>query len=162
MDDLKLQRVYACSKARDWFREQPNVYHAWRTCPRGDWLLWWLATAGLDRKALVFATCQCARLSLRFVPEGEARPLAAIETAEAWTRGEANIDAVRDAADAADAAAYAAYAAAAAAAAYAGARHTWLARCARVVRRHVSYREALALWDQPGDGDGNTKGGDDE
>jgi hypothetical protein len=74
-----------------------------------------------DRKEGVRAACLCAREALRYVPAGELRPLRAIETAEAWTRGEATIAQVRAARDeawAADAA-YAAYAADAADAAYA-------------------------------------------
>jgi hypothetical protein len=85
----------------------------------------------------VWCACAVAREALRFVPEGELRPLRAIETAEAWVRGtataaqvsasasaaitayssaaNANATAVRDATNAAyavaNAATYAAYAA---------------------------------------------------
>jgi hypothetical protein len=80
------------------------------------------------RQQIVLAACACARTALKHVPAGEKRPLVAIETAERWARGEANIQKVRAAAAAAyataaaDAAASnAAYAAAAAAAAAADA-----------------------------------------
>ena len=83
-----------------------------------------------SRKKLVLAACQCARLALPYVKKGEARPLKAIETAEAWARGEAGITLgdVRKAA----AAAYAAYAASAVA--YA-ARVSTLRECADIVRQ---------------------------
>lgn len=50
------------------------------------------ALAEVDRRAAVWAACQCARTVLHLVPEGEDRPRLAIETAEAWTRGEATAD----------------------------------------------------------------------
>ena len=79
--------------------------------------------------------------------QGEKRPLKAIETAEAWARGEGRItiEDVKKAAYAADAAAYAAahaahaaaYAADAAAdAAYAAADAATLKKCADIVREH--------------------------
>ena len=70
-----------------------------------------------SRKPLVLAACECARLALPYTTDP--RVLKCIETAEAWTRGDATKEQVRAAdADAAayaaaDAAAYAAYAAAA-------------------------------------------------
>lgn len=39
-------------------------------------------------RALVRATCACAREVLRFAPAGEGRPGAALDEAEAWSRGE--------------------------------------------------------------------------
>ena len=125
---------YACTEALEWLSDR-DLDTAWAECPRGDWLLWLTAKAGIDRKRLVMSACATAREALRFVPEGEDRPRIAIETAEAWCRSEATIEQVREArwnaaaadaaaAYAADAAAYAAdaaYAAAAYAAAYAAA-----------------------------------------
>lgn len=49
----------------------------------------------------VRAACARARLLLVDVPEGELRPLRAIEAGEAWARGEATLSAVREAADSA-------------------------------------------------------------
>jgi hypothetical protein len=43
---------------------------------------------GVDRSLVVLAACDCARTWLRHVPPGEDRPRLAIETAEAWCRGE--------------------------------------------------------------------------
>ena len=149
----------ACPEARAWLGRRRNPAKAYRECPRGDWLLWLHARKGSDRKLLVLAACDCARLALKHVPEGEDRPRLAIEAAEAWTRGEVTLDEVRRAAAAAadaaayayaaadaaaDAAAYAAYAAYAAAvaaaaaadAAYAtaAARASTLKACADLVR----------------------------
>ena len=111
---------YACTESLEWLSDR-DLDTAWAECPRGDWLLWLTAKAGIDRKRLVMSACSTAREALRFVPEGEDRPRIAIETAEAWCRSEATIEQVREARW--NAAAYAADAAAAyaadAAAAYA-------------------------------------------
>ena len=51
--------------------------------------------AGLDRRLAVWGACVCAREALRFVPEGEERPLLAIETTERWIAGQATLDDVQ-------------------------------------------------------------------
>ena len=111
------------SSAREWLE-------AWEVCDDARWMLHAAASVAVDRRIVVLAACACARTALRHVPEDEARPLRAIETAEAWARGEATAVQARaasldanDAAAAAYAAANAAYgnaAYAAYAAAYAG------------------------------------------
>jgi hypothetical protein len=152
-----LSRLGACREAIAWVGDMPSK-RAWETCERGDWLLWLSARVGVDRKLVVLAACDCAELALKHVPAGENRPREAIETARAWTRGEANIEQVRDAAAAADAAA--AYAAAAAdaagAAAYAaeaaadaadaaGAARTKVRRqCADLVRARIPWTKVAA------------------
>ena len=118
-----LAELGACPEAVEWAGRKTHK-KAWETCKRGEWLLWIAGRLGVDRKLLVLAACACARTALKYVPDGEDRPRIAIETAEAWTRGEATIDQVRSAAYASALAAYAAYAtnapyAAARAAAYA-------------------------------------------
>jgi hypothetical protein len=126
----QLRALMPCAEAREWLASQRTapLLQAWLTCPRGDWLLWLAARAGVQRQQVVLAACACARLALKYVKPGEDRPLRAIEAAEGWARGEPGftLERVRaaaaayayayaaDAADAADAAA--AYAAAAAAA----------------------------------------------
>ena len=62
----------------------------------------------VDRKAAVKAACACARTTLKYIPPGEDRPLKAIQTAEAWTRGEVTEEDCRQAANAAASAARAA------------------------------------------------------
>ena len=93
----------------------------WDNSPRGDWLLHFVCNEGsTPRKLIVKAACQCARLSLPYVKQGELRPLKAIETTERWLEDKATIEEVKLAADAAyDAYAYDYDAADAYAAAYA-------------------------------------------
>ena len=157
-----LRRLEACEEAYRWARGKSGAV-AWRTCRRGDWLLWLAGRAGVRRQDLVLAACACARLSLPRVHAGEDRPRIAIETAERWARGEdASLDDVRSAAHAAhaahaaaaavavaaaDVAPYASYAAYAVAAADAAARKTTLAECADLVRERIPWstvRNALA------------------
>ena len=156
-----LRSLGACSESLAW---ADGYGSAWSTaltaCPERSWLTWLygrlLARGHVRREPLVIAACLCAREVLHLVPAGEERPLRAIETAEAWARGEATTDAVREArrvayaayayaaAYAAADAAYAAYAdAAAAAAAYAAAdaacaRKEALAKSAQIVKSMLS------------------------
>ena len=116
-----LERLKACPEAVGWVGDR-SPEAAWQECERGDWLLWVSAKIDVPRPLVVLAACGCARLALRYVPEGEDRLRVAIETAEAWARGgpdAPSLDAVRDTADAANAANAAAYYAAADAATYA-------------------------------------------
>src|SRR6478609_3414827 len=161
-----LSNVGACDEAKRWLAAErlrapmaTKSQERWDACQRGDWMLWLAAKANVDRKRVVMAACACARLALVHVPAGEMRPLAAIETAEAWCRGEATIEQVKAARDAAwrasaayaayaasaDAYADAAYAAAYADAAYADAAYaacsSTLARCADEVRKHIAWSE---------------------
>lgn len=109
-----LRSMGACEEAIRWVESSPDQSPEalWRTCHRGDWMLWYAGRAGVDRRTLVRAACACARLTLGYVRDGEDRPLRAIEIAEAWARGEATRDQVSTAARAAFlAAAYAARAA---------------------------------------------------
>jgi len=134
LDDLG-----ACEESLDWLKEKKpsNVYQAWRSCPRGDWLLWFAAKIGVDRRLVVAAACEIARDALPIF-EGkypdDNRPRKAIETAEEWCKGKATQEQVRMAAAAAAAAAADAAAAAAAAdaadawaAAWAAAADAWAA-----------------------------------
>ena len=111
---------WACSDALVWLATlDPTApaYRAWQTCPQGDWLLWFAGRVPtVKRTDLVLAACDCAETALRYVPDGEERPRIAIETAQAWCRGEATIEEVRRASYAARATYYnaAAYAASAA------------------------------------------------
>ena len=103
----ELVEMAACSEAVRWARTQPSFAVAWRTCERGDWMLWLAVQMGV-RRELVWVACQVARTALKYVPTGEDRPRIAIETAEAWARGEATTGEVRAAAAAASYAADAA------------------------------------------------------
>jgi hypothetical protein len=128
-----LSRLAACGDAREW-AEGKTLATAWRTCPRGDWMLWLAGRAEVRRQVLVLAACACARLSLKHVEKGEKRPLRAIEAAEDWARGGATtLKQVKDAAAAAAADA----ASAASAAAAASARTKTLKKCATLVRKRI-------------------------
>ena len=65
-----------------------------------------------DARFSVWCSCAVARDALRFVPNGEQRPLQAIGTAEAWVMGRAALKDVRRASTAANRAPYYATAAA--------------------------------------------------
>ena len=100
-----LIELQACSSALDWQGDK-SLRCAYHTCQRGDWMLWMAARLEVDRKLIVRAACDCARLAWELQ---SAAGHHAIETAEAWCRGEATIEQVRAAASAA----YAAYSASA-------------------------------------------------
>ena len=139
MNTTKLAKLYPCHEAIKWVRDQKNQQQAWEDCDRGDWMLWLCGKlsgkpGSYKRKKLVLTSCECARLSLKYVKKGEIRPLKAIETAEKWVKGKATIEEVRDAAYAAASASayaadYAAYAAASASA-YAAAADAYAAASA--------------------------------
>lgn len=42
MIDIGYRERDICPPAFKWLKKQPNLYHAWRTCKRGDWLGYWL------------------------------------------------------------------------------------------------------------------------
>ena len=139
-----LAQRHACWEALEWLQER-DAATAWSECPRGDWLLWWAAKVGVERKVVVLAACACARLALPYVAAGELRPLKDIETAEAWYSGEASLGDVRAAYAADDAYAAAAASDAAYAAAYAAAHAADAARqkthqqCADIVREKIRF-----------------------
>jgi hypothetical protein len=109
-----LETLVACEGAKEWSKEL-TAKVTWEKCSRPDWLLWWAArTTKNSKQSIVRVAAQCARLSLKYVPEGEDRPRLAIESAEKWAENPTQENA-KAAADAARAAAYAAYAADAAA-----------------------------------------------
>jgi len=122
---MQIAHLAPCSDARKWLNEQNTWQEAWNSCPRADWLLWLIGKdKSIAKKRIVVCACAIARTSLRFVKEGELRPLIAIETAERWAKGEATLDEVnqsRHGAYASNAAYPAAAAAYAADAAYAAA-----------------------------------------
>ena len=143
-----LAKLSACREAVVWLGER-DLATAWAECERADFMLWYAAKR-CDRKAVVLAACACARTALKYIPEGEERPRLAIETAEAWTRGEATIEQVRAAADAAYAYAYdaaaAAYAYASAAAASAAADDRAYGDAARDAAAAAAYADAAAAY----------------
>ena len=165
MKTTKLERLHPCREALKWAQEQKNQKQAWNDCERGDWMLWLCGKLSGEpeshkRKKLVLASCECARLALKHVKQGEERPIKTIETAEKWANGKATIEQVRKAAaaayataiatagaDAADAAAYAAYTATAGAdvaAAYAAYAAAYTAAAAAAAAAYAVYNYANA------------------
>ena len=139
----------ACREAREWASKQPSYAAAWRTCQRGDWMLWLIARLGCDRRKLTLTCCAVARQVLHLVQAGEDRPRLAIETAERWARREpgvtiGDVEKAADAAYAAAAAAYAAAAYAAADAAYAAAAAAYAAAAASSAA-NAAYTAAASL-----------------
>ena len=152
-----LVELNACSEAQEWASGK-SLAVVWKTCKRGDWLLWLCGKMAKKpnwptRKEVVLAACDCAKLSLKHVPAGEKRSRKCLETVRAWTSGNATLYEVRAAADAAAYAAYAAYAAVGAAA-YASAaasaaadadadaaRTKTLAKCAVLVRKRLKVQD---------------------
>ena len=140
-----LHRVGACEEARMWAKGK-SLEQVWRTCKRGDWMLWLVGRMSdrdgwPTRQAVVLAACDCAATVLQYVPRNEERPANAIKVARSWAVGKASLDEVRDAANAAYAAAYAAYAAAYAANADAYAANAdegkTLKKCANLIRKSI-------------------------
>jgi len=112
----KLKSINACSQAVEWVGRR-GLRTAWRDCPRGDWMLWLATRVNVDRRLVVRAACDCARLALQYVPFGEDRPRLVIEIAEAWCDGKVAANTSSDASAvyaAVGAAYYAAYYASAA------------------------------------------------
>lgn len=118
-----IKKMRACEEALVWAKQFATIDEAWAKCERGDWMLWLLGKLVGEpdtdsRKKLVLTVCKCARLALPYVKKGEVRPLKAIETTEAWARGDNGVSLV-DVRTAASAAASTSSAAASYAADYA-------------------------------------------
>jgi hypothetical protein len=120
MKTTKLEKISACSDAREWVATQKNYKEAWQNCERGDWMLWLAKRLRVDDRKLTLAKFKCAN-QVRHLMKDQ-RSLDALDAAEKYGNGEIGRDELDAAAyaayAAADAAAYAAYAAADAAAAY--------------------------------------------
>jgi hypothetical protein len=132
-----LKKHGACHDALTWAAGRTVSEDSWLACDRGDWLIWIAARLGVDRRLVVLAACDCARLALPRIPDGEHRPRLAIEAAERWARGEATIEEVRAAASAADA--YATYATYAACATYAASAASAVAYAASAADAYATY-----------------------
>ncbi|RYE92712.1 MAG: hypothetical protein EOO75_06050, partial [Myxococcales bacterium] len=49
-------------------RDGHDPRRLWSSCPRGDWLAWWLATQPGDHRRLVRACAECLRLAESGLP----------------------------------------------------------------------------------------------
>ncbi len=123
----KLKSLDACSEAVKW-TDGYDLKTAWKKCKRADWMLWFIYKMEIGtKKERIHITCDCASLSLKYVPKGENRPREAIEAARRYADNPTEEN--RKAAGAATWAAGAAGAAAEAAAG-AAAEATWAAEAA--------------------------------
>jgi len=93
-------------------RPEATFYDIWDETINPEWLPYLAQSGGATKQEIVFAACAVARLALHLIPEGEDRPRIAIETSEAWAKGEATAEQVQGATIAAYHAVYAANAAA--------------------------------------------------
>jgi len=142
----RLEKLNACADAVEWAREYPSLQAAWDACERADWMMWLLGRlsgppGSPSRKRVVALACKCARTAWKWMPTAARE---CIRTTEAYLRGEARLDDVReaayayayaDAAYAAAAAAYDAAYAADAADAYDAAYDSALRKMADMMRR---------------------------
>ena len=114
---LASDRLDACNQAREW-AEGKSLDEVWKTCHRGDWMLWLAARYGdVPLKTIVAIACDAVEPTLAFTTDP--LPTQTIAVVRRWLKDEATIEEVRAASDAANAAANAAAKAAADAAAYA-------------------------------------------
>ena len=114
-------RLDACNQAREWAKGK-SLAEVWKTCHRGDWMLWLAARYGdVPLKTIVAIACDAVEPALAFTTDP--LPTQTIAVVRRWLKDEATIEEVRAASDAAANAARAARAAAyaATAAAYAAA-----------------------------------------
>ena len=99
----ELGDLNACLEAVEYADEFTSLQEAWNECEKGDWMLWLLGRLSGppdsdSRKEVVLIACKCARLSLKYIPKNEKRPLGAIQTTERYLKGGATLEEVRDAA----------------------------------------------------------------
>ena len=142
----KLIDLDACREAREW-ADRKTLSEIWEQCPRGDWMLWLARRAGVDKRTMTAAKADCAATIKHLMKDP--RSIKALETAQAYGRGEATDDELAAAADAAAAAAAAAYADAyaayaAASAASAAADDASAASAAAYAAAAAAYADAYA------------------
>lgn len=97
LDRLDILESDAPDGILDWLETRRDFAAAWAECPRGDWLLWLAARLKVDRRLVVRAACACARSMLAACGGEHRRFWEAIETADAFARGLADLESVRSA-----------------------------------------------------------------
>lgn len=115
MNVERLREMGAWPKLMEWTETQSSIQEVWRSCPRGDWLLWLLEKLRYDENQLRLIACRIIREQCWHLMADE-RSRHCVEVAEAYVRGEATEEELRAAWDAAGAAVRAALDAAGAAA----------------------------------------------
>ncbi len=61
----------------------------WSSCPRGDWLAWWLGTQPEHRRRLVLACAECLRMAESGLPVALDAPRRLVLAASSWADGRA-------------------------------------------------------------------------
>jgi hypothetical protein len=100
----RLERLHACSDAREWVKTQKSAVAAWENCERGDWMLWLAKKLSVDDRKLTMAKYHCAAQVLHLMKDP--RSLAAMAASLQYANGEITREELN--AYAATAAAYAA------------------------------------------------------
>lgn len=148
LQDLLLD-LGACEEARAWAGDR-DPRTAWAECERGDWLLWLAGRAGIDRRTLVQAACDCAELAWPHARGTDTllTCMLAVHVTREWCDGRADLDDVRAVAAAAAAAAAHTDALADAAAGYAAAHAAYAAYNAAYAAHaaHSAYDAADAAY----------------
>jgi hypothetical protein len=93
-----LAKLGACPEARH-AADGKSLAEVWKTCERGDWMLWLAARVPVSRQLLVLAACDCVEPSLQYTTDP--RPAECIAVARRWALGEATNDELQAAARAA-------------------------------------------------------------
>jgi hypothetical protein len=86
----KLKQMGACPDGIEWAGER-TLEQIWLELENPSWMFWLTRKLEIDHKLIVLATCGCARTALQYIPDGETRPLAAIEAAEKWANGDSSV-----------------------------------------------------------------------
>jgi hypothetical protein len=153
IDEL-IEQFSPCEEGEKFLRERGSLKAAWDTCAQADWMLWLDSRLGLliPRQRVEFA-CRCVRET----PAGEGtvwdlltddRSRRAVETAEAFIRGEVTEEELRRAAEAVWEAEEAVWEAAGASWAAARAREAaeWATRAAAARAARAAREAAEAAW----------------
>lgn len=75
----------ACAQAVNWVgARSPEA--AWNDCPYSSWLLWAAVRVEVDESLFAEVAVSAAKSVLHLIPEGERRPIRAVEGAEAWLK----------------------------------------------------------------------------
>ena len=82
-------------------RPEATFYDLWDETINPTWLPYLADAGGATKKQLVFAGCAVARLCLHLLPDCILQARNALETAEAWCKGEATEEQVKEAKNAA-------------------------------------------------------------
>ena len=96
-----LTAIDACDPALQWVRDQPDQEPAalWATCPRGDWLAWYLgrlaARAGQgspEHRRATLVSVLCARTATPHAGQWREEIEALLAQIEEWAHGVARVD----------------------------------------------------------------------